>query len=104
MIYWNKDILGETWEPLTVAVGAFLIIFASCQPALVYKGETRHKRLLLVLPGLIGLIYLENVQNFFDLSASTKVTFGLNGKVVVNGFIFGKITGIITGFVAVWQL
>ena len=28
MIYWNKDILGETWEPLTVAVGAFLIIFA----------------------------------------------------------------------------
>lgn len=28
MIYWNKDILGETWEPLTVAIGAFLIIFA----------------------------------------------------------------------------
>lgn len=28
MIYWNKDILGEALEPVTIAVGAFLIIFA----------------------------------------------------------------------------
>ncbi len=28
MIYWNKDILGESLEPLTVAVGALLIIYA----------------------------------------------------------------------------
>lgn len=28
MIYWNKDILGEEFEPLTITVGALLIIFA----------------------------------------------------------------------------
>ncbi|MCY7295382.1 MerC domain-containing protein [Alteromonas sp. a30] len=28
MIYWNKDVFGETYEPFTIAVGAMLIIFA----------------------------------------------------------------------------
>lgn len=28
MIYWNKDILGESMEPFTVAVGALLIVYA----------------------------------------------------------------------------
>lgn len=28
MIYWNKDILGESFEPFTVASGALLIIVA----------------------------------------------------------------------------
>lgn len=27
-IYWNKDIFGEAWEPLTIAVGALLIVAA----------------------------------------------------------------------------
>lgn len=28
LIYWNKDIFGEQYEPFTIAVGAFLIIAA----------------------------------------------------------------------------
>lgn len=28
IIYWNKDALGETYEPVAVAVGAILIIIA----------------------------------------------------------------------------
>lgn len=28
LIYWNKDIFGESYEPFTIAAGAFLIIVA----------------------------------------------------------------------------
>ena len=28
LIYWNKDMFGESYEPFTIAVGAFLIIGA----------------------------------------------------------------------------
>ncbi|WP_158971265.1 MerC domain-containing protein [Paraglaciecola sp. L3A3] len=28
LIYWNKDIFGEQYEPFTIAIGAFLIIAA----------------------------------------------------------------------------
>ncbi|MCV2884409.1 MerC domain-containing protein [Aestuariibacter sp. AA17] len=28
LIYWNKDMFGEQYEPFTIGVGAFLIIFS----------------------------------------------------------------------------
>lgn len=28
MIYWNKDIFGESFEPITIAIGAMLIVVA----------------------------------------------------------------------------
>tara|TARA_B110000503_G_scaffold100997_1_gene151017 strand:- start:217 stop:621 length:405 start_codon:yes stop_codon:yes gene_type:complete len=28
LIYWNKDMFGESYEPFTIAVGAFLIVGA----------------------------------------------------------------------------
>ncbi|MDN4502451.1 MerC domain-containing protein [Alteromonadaceae bacterium BrNp21-10] len=28
LIYWNKGMFGDAWEPITIAVGAMLIVFA----------------------------------------------------------------------------
>lgn len=53
LIYWHKNILGEQFEPFTIATGAMLIVMAHVINMRLIR-RTRYQRKLAYAPSLSG--------------------------------------------------